>query len=105
MDVRVGLDTLGLEVRIGCGSEQSQGVRSAIVTVVGPPWASVQLGRVEQAPSVCSPAAVTMASGRWTGLWHFVERFGVSVGYAAARTPSGAVVAGPGLIAGFRVWP
>jgi hypothetical protein len=105
MEVSVELDTLALDVRVGCGPAGSEGVRAASVTVVGPAWALVRLSRVEQAPSVCSPSLRGTKSERWSAVLHFLERFGVSVGYAAARSPSGAVVAGPGATAGFRVWP
>jgi type II secretory pathway pseudopilin PulG len=105
MEVRVELDTLALDVRVGCGDAGSEGVRPASVTVVGPAWALMRLSRVEQAPSVCSASSRTTASERWSAVRRFVERFGVSVGYAAARSSTGAVIAGPGLAAGFRVWP
>ena len=105
MEVSVALDTLALEVRVGCGDAGAEGVRAASVTVVGPAWALVRLSRVEQAPSVCSDSQRATESGRWSGLARFVERFGMSVGYAAARSSTGTVVAGPGLAAGFRLWP
>jgi hypothetical protein len=104
MDVRVTLDSLGLDLRVSCSREHPEGVREAFVTVLGPEWASVRLGRVEQSPDVCSTSATTHRD-RWAGLRSFLDRFGVSVGYAAARTSSGAAFAGPGLTAGFRVWP
>jgi hypothetical protein len=105
MDVSVELDTLALDVRVGCGDAGSEGVRPASVTVVGPAWALMRLSRVEQAPSVCSAPPRTTEGGRWSGLLRFVERFGVSVGYAGTRNSNGTVVAGPGLAAGFRIWP
>jgi hypothetical protein len=105
IDLRVALDTLGLDVRIGCGSTRGEAVRPAFVTVVAPAWAFVRLGRVEQAVGVCSPLAVNAASGRRLVLRSLVERFGVSVGYAATRSSSGTVVAGPGVVAGIKVWP
>ena len=105
MDVSVELDTLALEVRVGCGAATSSGVRTASVTVVGPAWALMRLNRVEQAPSVCSASSRAAEGARWSAFMRFVERFGLSVGYAAARSSSGAVVAGPGLAAGFRIWP
>jgi hypothetical protein len=105
MNVSVELDTLPLDVRVGCGDAGIEGVRPASVTVVGPAWAMVRLSRVEQAPSVCSDSRRATETKRWYALRRFVERFGVSVGYAAARTPSGTVFAGPGLAAGFRLWP
>jgi hypothetical protein len=105
MEVSVELDTLAFDVRVGCGAAGIEGVRPASVTVVGPAWALMRLSRVEQAPSVCSASPRATESGRWSGLLRFAERFGVSVGYAAARSSTGAVIAGPGLAAGFRVWP
>jgi hypothetical protein len=105
MSVRVALDTLGFDVRLGCGTANAEGVRPASVTAVGPAWASLRVGRVEQAPSVCSEHAAEVGSDKWPALRRFLERFGLSAGYAAARTPNGNVVAGPGLVAGFRVWP
>jgi hypothetical protein len=50
MDVRVTLDSLGLDLRVSCSREHPEGVREAFVTVLGPEWASVRLGRVEQSP-------------------------------------------------------
>jgi hypothetical protein len=105
MEVSVELDTLALDVRLGCGDVGTEGVRPASVTAVGPAWALIRLSRVEQAPTVCSASPRATDSERWSGLVRFVERFGVSVGYAAARSSNGNVVAGPGLVAGFRIWP
>lgn len=105
MELRVDLDTLALELRVGCGTSAEAGVRSATASVVAPRWAAVRMERVEQAPGVCSGGAVKTERGRWAALRRFVERFGVSVGYAAARGSDGTVVAGPGVVAGFRVWP
>lgn len=105
IDLRVGLDTLGLELRVGCGIAGPEGVRSASVTVVGPAWVSVRLGKVEQAVGVCSPAAANAGRWRRSTLRSLVERFGVSVGYAAAQSPSGTVLAGLGALVGIRVWP
>jgi hypothetical protein len=105
MEVSVELDTLALDVRVGCGAAGGGGVRPASVTVVGPVWALIRLSRVEQAPSVCSAPPRAAEGQRWSALRRFVERFGVSVGYAAARSPTGSVLAGPGLAAGFRIWP
>jgi hypothetical protein len=105
MEVSVELDTLALDVRVGCGAAGSEGVRPASVTVVGPAWALMRLSRVEQAPSVCSASPRATEGERWSAFARFVQRFGLSVGYAAARSPNGTVVAGPGLAAGFRLWP
>ena len=105
LELRVALDTLALEVRVGCGKADNEGVRPASVNVVGPSWASVRLGRVEQSPNVCAQRAERRGAGMRSALRRFAERFGVSVGYAATRGGDGTVVAGPGVAAGFRVWP
>jgi hypothetical protein len=89
--------------RLRCGGRSR--VRPASVTVVGPAWTLMRLSRMEQAPSVCSASPRATESERWSAVLRFVERFGMSVGYAAARGPAGTVVAGPGLAAGFRLWP
>jgi hypothetical protein len=105
MDVRVDLDTLALDLRVGCGAANASGVRPASVTTIAPAWASVRLERVEQAPGVCAADVQHPGRSRWWTLESIIARFGVSVGYVATRTPSGAVVAGPGLAAAFKVWP
>ena len=105
MDVAVTLDPLPLDLRVGCGPATAGGVRSASATVVAPTWATVRLDRVEQAPGVCAADVQHPGPGRWSALTSIVARFGVSVAYVAARAPNGVVVAGPGIAAGFRVWP
>jgi hypothetical protein len=105
MDVRVDLDTLALEIRIGCGVANATGVRPASVSAVAPKWATVRLDRVEQAPGVCAADVQQPGRSRWWALESIVARFGVSVGYVAARAANGTVTAGPGLGVGFRVWP
>ncbi|HVT39895.1 MAG TPA: hypothetical protein VHE78_12670 [Gemmatimonadaceae bacterium] len=104
MAVRVDLDTIRLEVRVGCGKAAPNGVPPARVNVVSPAWAKIGLSRVEQSPGVCAAPGATAASGRraWREI---VERFGVTVGYGAARGPGGVVVAGPSVLAGVKVWP
>lgn len=105
LSVRVDLDTLSLDVRIGCEAANAYGVRSAEVSAVAPGWASLRLGRVEQAAGVCAAAGQAETSGRWSVVKRFVGRFGVSVGYTATRVPTGAIVGGVGIGVGFRVWP
>ena len=105
MVARVDLDTIAMDARVGCRRADREGVRSAALTVVAPTWASVRIGRVEQSPEVCtSPDPVARSGTR--ALFHgVVGRLGISVGYGIARQASGAVVAGPGVVAGIRVWP
>jgi hypothetical protein len=105
LDVRVDLDTLGLDVRIGCRAANAYGVRTAEVSAAAPEWAKVRLGRVEQAAAVCAAAGVAESPGTWSIIKSVVARFGVSVGYTATRLPSGTVVGGVGLGVGLRVWP
>ena len=105
MAARVDLDTIAMDARVGCGRADRNGVRSAALTVVGPTWASVRLGRVEQLPEVCTAPDRVARSGLRALLGDVVGRLGVSVGYGVARQASGAVVAGPGVLAGIRVWP
>ena len=105
MDVQVTLDSLALELRLSCATASANGVRSASASVVAPAWATVRLDRVEQAPGVCAADVQRPGRGRWSALTSILEWFGVSVAYVAARAPNGVVVAGPGVAAGFRVWP
>ena len=105
LDLRAEMDTLALDVGVGCGSAGTAGVRPASVSVVAPSWASVRLGRVEQAPEVCATKVESRGSAVLSTVRRFVARFGLTVGYSAVRTPSGAVMAGPAVGVGFRVWP
>jgi hypothetical protein len=54
MSVRVVLDTLHLETRVGCAAPDANGIRAATVSVAGPRWANVRLDRVEQSPELCA---------------------------------------------------
>jgi hypothetical protein len=102
LDVDVRLDTLPLEIRLGCGSPGKGGVRPASVTAVGPAWAKVKLGRVEQAPAVCADISASSAPSL---LRRLADRVGVFAGYAAARRPDGVIVGGLALGVGARIWP
>lgn len=104
MDVRVEMDTMALDVRVGCGVATAAGVRPATAVVVGPRWASVRLGRVEQVPGVCAAGGANDA-GTTSLVRQLLHRFGLSVGYGVARAAATELVAGPGLFVGFRVWP
>ena len=112
IDLQVRLDTLPIAVRLGCGSPGVAGVRSAAVTVVAPAWATVRLARVEQESGVCesldAAAGAELRRSRRRALYllrGLVDRFGLTVGLAVARDPTGVVIAGPGLSLGVRVWP
>jgi hypothetical protein len=103
MVLGVDLDTLRFEVRLGCGPPNAAGVRPAATTVTGPSWAAIQLDRVEQSPDVC--AALGVAESRWAPFKRAFERVGVSIGYVAGVGAHSALLAGPGVIVGVKVWP
>lgn len=98
----IDLDTVRLDVRLGCGPPNASGVRAASTVVTGPAWAGLQLGRVEQAPEVCN---VGVASTRWAAVTRALGRLGVSVGYVAGVGSHGQFLAGPGAMVGVRLWP
>jgi hypothetical protein len=95
MRLHVELDTIGMEVRVGCGARDAAGVRAATATVIAPKWVEVQLARVEQGIGVCSPMPSTPSL-----IARMVARVGVSVGYGIVRD-----AVGVGVLAGVRVWP
>jgi len=102
MALAIALDTLRLDVRLGCGAPNASGVRAASAIVSGPAWAGIQLGRVEQAPEVCNVGAAT---SRAAALKAAVSRIGVSVGYVAGVGSHGQFLAGPGVMIGVKLWP
>lgn len=98
LTLAVTLDTLPLEVRLGCAGANAAGIRSASVTVIGPRWANLSLGRVEQDPGVCRSPALEPAHGDGRSTFRkFVDRLGLSVGIDVHGKPNA--------LAGFRVWP
>jgi hypothetical protein len=105
MDVQVTVDSIALDVRLGCGAAGTAGVRPATVTVVAPRWAAVRLGRVEQAAAVCSGMVRKPANGFPVSIRRLVERVGVTAGFGLTRDASGVVIAGPGVMIGVRAWP
>ena len=105
LDLHVSLDTLGLDIRVGCGAPTASGVRPATASVAGPAWAHVRLARVEQAPGVCAARAKETGNASLPMMRRVLNRAGVSAGYGLTRTPSGLVAAGLSLVFGFKVWP
>ena len=95
MRLHIQLDTLGMEVRVGCGARDAAGVRAATAIVIAPKWVEVQLARVEQGVGVCSPVARSPSL-----IARMIGRVGVSVGYGVVRD-----AVGVGVMAGVRVWP
>ncbi len=100
--VRIVSDTLKLGMRIGCGAPGRLGVRSASVSVSAPTWASVALDQVEQDPSVCNVAVVSVVRGGVIG--RLLGRVGVTVGYSAL-VADGGVVLRPTVGIGVKIWP
>lgn len=93
MRLRVTLDTIPLGVRLGCGARGALGVRPAVVSVTAPRWASVRIGRVEQAPELCGVPVVDRRKD-------MLRRFGVAVGYVVSARGRGI-----GVAIGMRLWP
>lgn len=99
----LALDPIALTARMGCSPAGDDGIRPATVTVTGPPWARVELGRVEQDPGLCRSPALEGTRGRWVALRPYV---GVGYGLLAPGGPGGvttgwAASAGVGLV----LWP
>jgi len=66
LQLRIALDPIPLDLRLECGAAEGGGVHQASAVLSGPPWATVQLGRVEQAPEVCSPKPALLSFGSYT---------------------------------------
>lgn len=99
IQLTAALDSVPLEIRHGCGPENTAGIRSAYVTVIGPKWAALSIGRVEQDPALCHSSALEPAHGDGRSTFRkIVDRFGVSAG-VSARTLK------PDVLVGFKVWP
>lgn len=63
LTVSVQVDTIPVEVRVGCGPAGAGGVRPATASVQVPAWAPVGLRSVAQAPEVCAPAPAPTGGG------------------------------------------
>lgn len=101
----VRVDPLTLETRLGCGPANGAGIRAASVTLVGPAWATLTLGRVEQTADVCRSPALEPPGGDGRSWFRkLTDRVGVSAGYGIVSA-GGSIHAGPAAIAGVKVWP
>jgi hypothetical protein len=108
MTVRVAVDTAVIEARVGCGAAHGAGVRSATLSVTGPKWMTLRLGRVEQDPRVCSAAEARPGSERQpfaARMGWLTRRIRIGVGYGAVLAPDGRVIRGPAVAATWSVWP
>lgn len=118
MEVRVRLDTAGVEARIACqvggaagaaaaaaaaAAAGAAGVRGAELVLKGPAWLTLRIGAVEQEARVCSPEPAAVAAGRRGLVARLAARVQVGVGYALVAAPGGGVVRGPALAVTWRL--
>lgn len=104
MTVRVSVDTAVIEGRVGCGEAGVAGVSPAVMSLRGPSWLTLRLGRLEQEPRVCSPA-VPPSEIRRSLAALIARRVRLGVGYGAVLASDGRVVRGPVVSATWTVWP
>jgi|GEM_PF-5341698 len=102
MTVRVRLDTVMIEARVGCGAGGAGSVRPATLTLVGPSWVGVRVVRVEQDPRVCSPAGSTPATSAPWPAW-VRSRFAATVGYGLTVGEGGRLEVRPVVAVGVRL--
>jgi hypothetical protein len=62
IEVNVTLDPIHLAARVTCSPPNDQGIRSATIVAMTPPWASVHFDRVEQSPELCASRALLGAT-------------------------------------------
>jgi hypothetical protein len=56
--IRVALDSIPVDLRMGCGAPNRHGIRAATVDAVTPTWAVVQFRRLAQAAELCASPAL-----------------------------------------------
>lgn len=104
LDLRVTLDPAILNLRLGCGSVDANGIREARATAEGPSWLTLSIGRVEQDPGICPSPALQKA--KLSGS-HFRPQLSIGPGYGLQRAPDGTIRSGFTLSAQISVfhWP
>ena len=86
LSVKVAMDPVHLEARVGCAPPNAQGIRAATVSATGPAWAAVRFDRVEQGEGLCaSPALESHAASRG-----WFRATPLMVGAGRVVTPTGA---------------
>ena len=86
LSVKVAMDPVHLEARVGCAPANAQGIRAATVSATGPAWAAVRFDRVEQGEGLCaSPALEPHAARRG-----WFRATPLMVGAGRVVTPAGA---------------
>jgi hypothetical protein len=91
MDLRVTLDPAVMNLRLGCGAVDANGIREARATAEGPSWLALSIDRVEQDPGVCPSPALQKAQSSGS---HFRPQLSIGPGYGLQRAPDGTVRAG-----------
>lgn len=64
MAIGVALDSIPVDLGLGCGAPDRDGIRPATVDAITPTWARVRLHRLEQVPELCASPALTSAARR-----------------------------------------
>lgn len=64
MAIDVALDSIPVDLRLGCSVPDRDGVRVATVDAVSPKWATIRFHRLEQLPELCASPALTSSSKR-----------------------------------------
>jgi hypothetical protein len=84
--IGVVLDSIPVDVRLGCAAPDGDGIRSASIDAVTPAWASVRFQRVEQASELCASPGLTEASRRPERQFAFTP---LTVGFGRALSLDG----------------
>lgn len=64
MAIDVALDSIPMDLRVGCSAADRDGIRAATVDAVTPKWATVRFARLEQSPELCASPALTASRSR-----------------------------------------
>ena len=62
--IDVALDSIPVDLRMGCSTPDQDGIRAATVDAITPRWATVRLARLEQAPELCASPALGASANR-----------------------------------------
>ena len=52
--IDVALDSIPVDLRMGCSTADRDGIRAATVDAITPRWATVRFARLEQSPELCA---------------------------------------------------
>jgi hypothetical protein len=96
MRVKVAVDPIPIVARVAC-SDVGGGAREASVSVETPPWVSVRLGTVAQAPEVCARSPARESILHWPRLATRRLVLGVGRAWGIDRRGRWAVFIGAGI--------